>query len=174
MWKTLTQKYEAIFLALTDSAPKEFLEIQTWLHNEAAQYGYFIDPANSTYRGCIDYQKGSKKWMMVAARTPHFELYHLPEGDYHTAIKVEFRNAIKNYPEQVNSLVQKYPNLFLHKQNNCGTCKPDCEFRYHFEEGGQKHDRCGYGYFYWWNPTLDVVRDILEVYKLANKIKPLK
>jgi hypothetical protein len=173
-----TQTHESIFLAVTDSAPKEYREIQYWLHDEAAKYGFHLGSNKPNeplpmYRGCINYTKGSKNWMLVGTPTPHFEMYQLGHCDYKAAVKIEFKNAYKKYPDKMNEFAKLFPTAIKSKRQHCGACNPNCDYRFNYKQDDQEKHCCGYTYFWIRNPSLDDVRTLLEFYKLENNIKPL-
>ena len=172
------QTHDAIFLALTDSAHKEFRDLQYWLYSEAKRYGFTLNSAKPNehlplYRGCINYRKGSKNWLLIGTRTPHFEAYHLAGGDYKTLVKIEFKKAYSKYPEQMNEFAKMFPDAIKRKTSHCQPCNPACDWRFNYEQDGQRSHRCGYAYFFIYDPTLDDVKALLEFHKLEHNIKSL-
>jgi len=163
-------KYPAIWHYQMDYATSNLREIQTWLFDEAAKYGFTVAGMN---KGCISYKKGSKEFLLVKN-----------EGT-----KVSFIHAFARAPEKMQALCDRFPDVF--RLDDSGMCcgdeenaihqfggrgensKPRCAFVMQFEFNGVAYKRCGLGNFIFNDVTLEDVQAILEMYLVENKIKPV-
>ena len=161
-----TQKYETVFHAEMDYASQKLYDIQCWLHDEAAQYGYFIDPKEPLEKGCILYKKGSKRFMLVG------------EDESGVGSKVIFMDVFESDKEKIKALAQKFPNTFKSRGHSGETtskcCKPystACSMRIAYEIDGIKRYSCAYSSFVFHGLTLDDVMQIFELFKIEKEIK---
>ena len=162
------QEYEAIFLAHMDYASPKLLEIQQYLHAEAAKCGFKIDPNEPQEKRMMLYKKGSKRWLLVG------------EDDGVIKSKAIFRDVFTKEPEKIRVLAERFPETFQTRGHNqdeqTKCCKPyttPCSMRISYEIDGKKRHSCSYNAFWFNNPTLDDVKLILELFKLENNIKPI-
>ena len=144
-----------------DYASEALHHIQLWLHAEAAKYGYTIDPDEPMEKGCMLYKKGSKRWLLVGQRS-----------DGSVFAKAIFRKAHTH--AMMAALYDRFPDTFMSNCSLCGGSKaPDekCTMRIEFTVHGKARRCCAYLSFVFNNPTQDDVKNILELFKLENKIK---
>ena len=137
-----TNDMEVFFLAVTDSAPEALREIQFYLHEEAAKYGFAITPP-TTYQGSIQYMKHgkAKPWLLVGSGTSRTDFFYAQQTNKWT-LKTEFKRIFKKHPDKADELAKMFPE----------------DFR-------------GEGMFTLQNPTLDDVKAVLEIFKLEHNIK---
>jgi hypothetical protein len=177
-------KYPALWHYQMDYATNELREVQMWLFDEAAKYGFSVTGFN---KGCISYTKGSKEFLLVrnGGRPPgtnHFE----NEGKQ-IGTKVSFIHAFERDPEGMQKLCDRFPDVFrLDDPGRCCGDKSDmphqftdhseddgkrCSFVMKFKFNGVSYKRCGLGNFFFTDITLDDVKAILEMFLVENKIK---
>ena len=164
-----TQEYETIFHVLMDYAPKMLQEIQRWLHTEAGKYGYKLNPKEPQEKCMMLYQKGSKRFLLVGNGW-----IKLSEMAAQTEIKskVIFRRVFETHKEQVERLSLIFPDTF---KSNCRFCdsgkEKKCSMRVSYELFGKKHNNCAYNSFWFTGVTLGNIGELLELFKIENKIK---
>jgi len=178
-------KYPAIWNYQMDYATDALREVQVFLFEEAAKYGFSVAGMN---KGCISYKKGSKEFLLVRNG-------HRPEGTNHfehhgtqIGTKVSFIHAFERAPEKMRVLCDRFPHVFRLDDTGqcCGDTTSPHQFANHSEEGGKRcafvmkftfdgvaYKRCGLGNFFFPDITLDDVKAILEMYLIENKIKPV-
>jgi hypothetical protein len=155
------QKYECVFHALMDYASANTFEIQCRLHAEAAKSGFKIDPKEPTEKSCMLYKKGSKRLLLVGEREEN--------GKAVTFSKAILRDVHITEKDKMQKLYNQFPETFT---SNCHMCnKGDCTMRIPYEVNGEPRINCAYGSFMFNDITLENAMDILEVYKIENKIK---
>ena len=177
-------KYPALWQYQMDYATDELREVQMWLFDEAAKYGFTVAGFN---KGCISYKKGSKEFLLVRNG-------HRPEGTNHfeddgtqIGTKVSFIHAFERNPEGMRVLCDRFPDVFrLDDPGRCCGDKSDmphqftdhseddgkrCAFVMKFKFNGVSYKRCGLGSFFFTDITLDDVKAILEMFLVENKIK---
>jgi hypothetical protein len=163
-----SQKYENVFYSKMDLSSKELMKIQNWLHEEAEKYEYRIDISHPYEKGCVQYQKGSKIFLLVGEK----EIDGVPT----IFSKVIFRDAFDKEKEKVMELFSKFPDVF---KSNCHLCNGSksadskCSMRICYDIEGKPHRHCAYLSFNFLNPTLNDLKDILELFILENKIKKI-
>ena len=164
--ETSSQKYETVFHSKMDLSSKELSKIQNWLHEEAEKYGYKVDVSHPYEKGCIQYQKGSKVFLLVGEK----EI----DGKNTVFSKVIFRDVFTKENEKVMKLYGRFPETF---KSNCSLCNGSkqadskCSMRICYDIEGKPHRNCAYQSFYFLNPTLDDLKEILQLFILENKIK---
>jgi len=157
------QQYESVFLAEMDYASDEFREIQYWLHDEAAKYGFCLDPKSPK---SLQFKKGSKEFFFVAEKVPK-GLY----GGKGIYAKVSFLKAFENEPDKMKSFCERFPHVFrLEDKGKC--CNENkCMFRMRFTFEGVSYLRCGLKNFIFDDIDLDDIKAILEMFVIENKLK---
>ena len=155
-----TQKFETVFHSKLDLASDELRKIQYWLHDEAAKHGFKIDVLHPYEKNCIQYKKGSKIFLLVGEK----DIKGVPT----VFSKVIFRDAFVKEKEKIMELYNKFPDTF---KSNCRMCRNNCNMRICYEIEGNTHKNCAYNSFYFYNLTLDNVKELLELYIIENKIK---
>ncbi|MCL2199395.1 MAG: hypothetical protein FWB80_10765 [Defluviitaleaceae bacterium] len=111
------QKYDALFLALTDKMPAHLREIHHYLYNETAKYGFSYN-AHNTYdfiqNDHIWYEKGKKSKPHLLAKQ-HFLVYgtdkanvkmELSHGSMFKDVTLDDVKALFNMYKQENKLKQ--------------------------------------------------------------------
>jgi len=179
-------KYPALWNYQMDYATDKLREVQEWLFDEAAKYGFTVAGFN---KGCISYKKGSKEFLLVRNG-------HRPEGTNHfenhgtqIGTKVSFIHAFERDPEGMRQLCDRFPDVF--RLNDPGQCCNDkspsdnphqfidhsedsgkrCAFVMKFKFNGVSYKRCGLGNFFFADITIDDVKAILKMFLVENKIK---
>jgi len=167
-----TQIRETFFLAKTDGEPEQLRKIYYWLYDEAVKHKF--SPAGCEYMGCYSYKKGSKQWLLLGSNSSYHEDEFLHSPSYALAAKVRFLHVFQTHPERMANLMKRFPDSFGRPWTQCYNCKVranDCNKRITFEKNGHDYHHCGHHhYLYFHNPNLDDVKEILELYKLENKI----
>jgi hypothetical protein len=163
---TSSQKYENVFHSKMDLSSKELMKIQNWLHEEAEKYGYKVNISHPYEKNCIQYQKGSKSFLLVGEK----------EVDGVPAIfsKVIFRDAFNENKEKMTVLYDKFPDTFKSNCTLCNGSKPadgKCSMRICYDIEGKPHRNCAYQSFFFLNPTLNDLKNILQLFIVENKIK---
>lgn len=158
----LEQAHETAFLAEFDYMPSALQEIQLWLYEEAAKYGFAVDPNEPLEKGCMLYKKGSKRWLLVGQ--PQFS-WTKSDVIYAKAI---FRNVLTH--DDMAELYRRFPETFRSNCRGCNGNKP-CTMRIEFDIDGDPRRCCAFNSFLFKNPTLEDIKLILELFKLENKIK---
>jgi len=153
-----TQEFGTIFHAVLDYEPVELLEIQRWLYAEAAKYGFAIDPKEWGEKGMILYKKGSKRFLLVGSR------------DGVVVSKVILREVFNSHKEKMEQFASRFPEAFASNCRFCGKDKP-CIMRISYELFGEKRNNCAYESFWISGLKLEDVKELLELYKVENKIK---
>ena len=161
-----TQKYETVFHTKMDLSSEKLREIQYWLHYEAEKFGYAIDISHPYEKGCIQYQKKSKVFLLVGEK----EIDGVP-----TIIsKVIFRDVLNNETEKVMELYKKFPNTF---KSNCTLCNGSktadskCSMRICYDIDGKPRRNCAYLSFFFQDLILDDIKKLLQLFILENKIR---
>jgi len=150
------QEFETVFHAVLDYEPPELQQIQRWLHSEAAKCGFAIDPKEWGEKGMILYKKGSKRFLLVGSK------------DGAIVSKTILREVFESRKEQAEIFAKKFPETFL---SNCGFCKENCAMRISYELFGEKLNNCAYQSFWFRGLTLDDAKELLELFKIENKIR---
>ena len=167
-----TQIRETFFLAKTDGEPERLRKIYYWLYDEAVKHKF--SPTGYEYMGCYLYKKGSKEWLLLGSGSSYHEDEFLHSPNYALAAKVRFFHVFQTHPDKMADLMKRFPDSFGRPWTQCYKCKAeadDCSKRITFEKNGHDYNHCGHHhYFYFHNPNFDDVKDILELYKLENKI----
>ena len=170
---TRTQTHEMLFHAKMDESSAALRQIQEWLYVEAASYGYKIDtthPYGAYEKGCIAYRKGSKGFLLVGERKI--------DGISTIFSKVIFRNVFEKEKGEMQEFYCKFPNTFKSNCTLCNGSKPadgKCTMRICYEIDGKAHRNCAYNSFFFFHPTLDDIKDIMQLFIIENKImKPNK
>jgi hypothetical protein len=164
-----TQTHEPFFLVKTDMSPKLLKDIQYWLYDEAKKYGFKIDKKKPLDKNCIFYQKGSKEFLLVG------EMYR--DGKRVVFSKVILRKSFETHMEKINELAERMTNVFGANPESCCTLcngtvninKP-CSKRIQYEIDGKRYSNCAYKSFYFYNPILEDIHLILELFLAENKI----
>ena len=156
------QQYESVFHAEMDYASDKFREIQYWLHDEAAKYGFYLDPKSPK---SLQFKKGSKEFFVVAEKVPK-GLY----GGKGIYAKVSFLKAFETEPDKMKAFCERYSHVFrLEDKGKC--CNENkCMFRMRFTFEGISYLRCGLKNFIFDDIDLDDVKAILEMFVIENKI----
>lgn len=159
-----TQKYEAVFLADMDYRSPQLFEVQCWLHDQATKYGFKIDENKPMEKGCILYQKGSKRFLLVGEKEQ--------DGKIIIWSKASFIDTFEKAPGKIRVLCDRFPHVF--KLDDPGKCchENKCMFRMSFKFGGISYLRCGLANFVFEDITLEDVSVILDAYLVENKITP--
>ena len=160
------QKYPASFLAVMDATTDAVREVQYWLYDEAAKYGYTMNPSAAMRQGCIWYKKGSKNFLAVGeTRVDGIE------SELGTvSAKITFRKAFERAPEKADALAARFPEVF---KSNCQGHTPYdqfCQWRIPYKINGEPHWNCTYRSFVFRNLTLDDVKLLLEFYLIEHNI----
>jgi hypothetical protein len=153
------QQYETAFHAIMDYETPPLMEIQKWLHAEAAKYGYVIDPEEMMEKGMLLYKKGSKRFILVG--------YGYEQGKDKIVSKIIFRNVFKTHKEQVERLAAIFPETFNGKfARSCDSPKcAMCNYSIAYELHGTKHHACSYHSFWFKGVTLENIGGLLELFK---------
>ena len=147
-----------------------------------------MDKKKPTDKGCINYTKGSKQFLLVGNG-------HSPEGTYHNEnrgvqidTKVSFIHAFKREPEKMRDLCNRFPHVF--RLDDPGRCCNDrnpsenphqfsdnsekngkrCAFVMKFTFDGIIYKRCGLSNFIFNDITTDDVKAILEMFLIEKNI----
>ena len=161
------QKYETVFHTKMDLSSEKLAEIQEWLHEEAAQYGYKINISHPYEKNCIQYINGRKVFLLVGEKE---------EDDSHTVFsKVILRDVFAKETEKIKKLYTKFPDAFKSNCNLCGgnngkSYDTKCSMRICYDISGKPHKNCAYKSFFFLNPDLNDIKEILELFMLENKI----
>ena len=157
------QRYENVFLAEMDYASDKFREIQYWLHDEAAKYGFYLDPKSPK---SLQFRKGSKEFFLVAEKVPN-GLY----GGKGIYAKVSFLKAFETQPDKMKAFCERFSHVF--RLDDKGKCchENKCMFRMRFTFEGSSYLRCGLNNFIFDDVELDDVKAILEMFVIENKLK---
>jgi hypothetical protein len=140
------QIYCAKFLSLTDKMSDELQEIQYWLYDEGAKYGFTYNahnPYDVIFCDHIWYEKGTK-------RKPH-ELaskHFLVKGMDKATVKMKFSNIFKTHPDKANELMKRFPDSF----------------------GAEYTNPQNFSLFK--NVTIEDIKFLFELYKVENRLKP--
>lgn len=165
------QKHEPIFLVKMDMSPKQLQEIQYWLYDKAKENGYKIDKKKPFDKNCIYYKKGSKEFILAGEKNID------GSNDYKIFTKVIFRDIFSKEPEKVSALAKKIPDVFGKSYANCTRCQgrksinETCSMRICYDLDGYTYENCAYQSFWFVNPTLDLFKDIYDLFVIENKIK---
>ena len=152
-----------------DGSSKPLQEIQYWLYDKAKSYGFTIQKRQPYNFGCVFYKKGSKSFLCVGEM----------EVDEQKVVfsKVIFRKIFTFDMDKVNALAKRMPGIFGNSWMNCGLCsgtkdvKLPCRNRIEYELEGKKYKNCSCKSFYFYNPSLEDIKLILELFLIENKIK---
>jgi len=157
------QQFESVFHAEMDYASDKFREIQYWLHDEAAKYGFYLDPKSPA---SLQFRKGSKEFFLVAEKVPN-GLY----GGKGIYAKASFLKAFEIQPSKMKAFCERFSHVFrLEDKGKC--CHENkCMFRMRFTFEGVSYLRCGLKNFIFDDIDLDDVKSILEMFVIENKIK---
>jgi len=168
-----TQKYETVFHAIMDYASDQLKEIQYWLHDEAAKYGYKIDPNGPTEKGCILYKKGASKRFLLVGERSTSSIYNPSEkhDSGNICAKVSLIDAFETAPDRMRALCNRFPHVFrLEDKGKC--CHGNkCWHRMSFTFDGIPYLRCGLAHFIFDDLEMDDVKAILELFIVENGIK---
>jgi len=167
-----SQTHEPLFLAMTDGEPEHLREIYYWLYDKAVRYGF--EPTGREKMHCYLYKKGTKEWLLLGKGSSYHESEFLHSINYSIAAKFGFQKTYYTHPEKIEWLKRRFPTAFTSPWGGCHKCKAipeDCKHRVIFDHTNYA---CIKGYFYFHDPTFDDVKEILELYKIENKIKPLQ
>ena len=170
------QTHERLFLAITDGEPEHIREIYYWLYSEADKYGY--EPTGTEKMYCYLYKKGTKEWLLVGKGSSYHEEEFLHSVNYEISAKFAFQKIYHTHPEKIEWLKERFPTAFATHWGGCYRCKEkkgkleECKNRVIINPNSTKYG-CVKGYFYFHNPTFDDVKEMLEMYKVENKIKPM-
>ena len=157
-----TQTYEPVFHAVMDIASDKLQEIQYWLHADAEKCGYRIDE-NKGMGEWVVYRKGSKEFLCVGEKQIN--------GKSLIATKVIFRTVFETEKEKIRALATRFPKTFT-SNSNCPENKKGCIVKcIRYEMDGVPRRNCPYNSFWFEDISLDDIKDILELYKIENKIK---
>ena len=162
------QKYETVFHSKMDLASENLRKIQNWLHEEAEKYGYKIDVSHPYEKNCIQYQKGSKIFLLVGEK----EIKNVPA----IFSKVIFRNVFANEKEKIMELNNEFPDTFKSNCNLCNGSKQKdskCSMRICYDIEEKHYKNCAYKSFYFYNPTIDCVKNIMNLFLIENNIKKI-
>jgi hypothetical protein len=171
-----TQNYETFFLAKTDGEPKHLREMYYWLYDEAMKYGFAPTGEEKIY--CYLYKKGTKEWLLLGKGSSYHEEEFLHSVNHTISLKFAFPKIYHTHPEKIKWLKKRFPSSFATRWGGCYKCKEKkgkletCKHRVMINQDNPKTG-CVKGYFYFHDPTFDDVKEILEMYKLENNIKPL-
>jgi len=161
------QKYEAVFLAKMDMSSEAIRQIQYYLYNEAAKYGYKIDVHEPIQQGCILYKKGNKSFLLVGETN----VSGIPIERGMVSAKVTFRKAFNLAPKKFEALAKKFPTVLKSNCRGCTSFDKNCQWRICYEINGKTNYNCTYTSFVFRNLKLDDVKDILELFIIENKIR---
>ena len=159
-----TQSHESVFHAVMDIASDKLREIQYWLHADAEKCGYRIDVNKGMGEWAV-YKKGSKEFLCVGEKQVN--------GKSIIATKAIFRTVFETEKEKIHALATRFPKTFT-SNSNCPENKKGCLIkciRYEIDDVPRRN--CPYSSFWFEDISLDDVKDILELYKIENKIKML-
>ena len=166
------QTRERFFLAITEGMPKQLRDICYWLYDEAVKHGY--TPQGYEYMGCYSYKKGSKEWLLLGCGSSYHEDEFLHSVNYALAAKTRFYRVFQTHPERMDALRKRFPDSFGRPWTKCYMCKAEadtCKNRVTFKKDNLDYHHCGTkSYLYFHNPTFDDVKEILELFKLENRI----
>jgi len=160
------QKYETVFHTKMDLSSEKIKKIQYWLHEEAEEYGYKINVSHPYEKNCIQYQKGVKSFLLAGEK----EIKGVPV----IFSKVIFRNVFENNKETILKLNAKFPEVF---KSNCTMCNGSktkdskCSMRICYDIEGKQQKNCAYRSFIFYNPKLEDIKIILDLFLLENNIK---
>jgi hypothetical protein len=84
---------------------------------------------------------------------------------------VIFRDVFEKEEDAVLSLTRKFPDTFKSNCHYCGGKEKECAMRICYDIEEKPHRNCAYNSFYFYNPTLEDVKVILQLYISENKIK---
>ena len=157
------QQYESVFLAELDYSSDKFREIQYWLHDEVAKYGFHLDPKSPK---SLQFRKGSKEFFLVADKVPN-GLY----GGKGIYAKVSFLKAFETEPDKMKTFCERFPHVFHLKDKGKCCNENKCMFRMRFTFEGVPYLRCGLKNFIFDDIDLDDVKAILEMFVIENKLK---
>ena len=161
------QKHNAHFLALMDSSSDAIREVQYWLYDEAAKYGYTIDDHEAAQQGCVLYKKGNKRFLLVGETN----VSGIPIERGTVSAKVTFRKAFSLAPKKFEALAKKFPTVFKSNCKGCTGFDKNCQWRICYEINGKANYNCTYKSFVFRNLNLEDVKDILELFIIENKIR---
>lgn len=141
------QAREPYWLALTDGMPRPLRDIQYYLYDEAAKHGYSFA---GMYYGSITYVKGAKRWLHVRHQMPWGEQAARPwVNNYNWAVRTNLDTVLETQREEAAALIKKFPQEFDRIKDGKDTALYFCDV------------------------GLDDVKEILRLFKLENKIKPV-
>jgi hypothetical protein len=123
---------------------------------------------------CYLYKKGTKEWLTRRFGSSYHESEFLHSINYSIAAKFGFPKTYYTHPEKIEWLTRRFPEAFTAPWGGCHRCKEipeDCKHRVVFDQNNPTH-RCIKGYLYFHDPAFIDVKEILELYKIENKIKP--
>ena len=164
-----SQKYEVPFLVELDCASETGKEVLLLIHAEASKHGYFIDLDQPIehYTNCILY-KNSDKWFLFAGENPTVTNWSA-DLRHGISIKAEFREAFINEKDKMDDIIRRFPESF---KSNCGFCahRKNCPSRIKYIVGEETRHACSGHSFWFENLTLKDVKDILEMFKIENKV----
>jgi len=161
-----TQQYESVFLAELDYASDKYREIQYWLHDEAAKYGFYLDPKSPKSLRCTN---GSKGFLFVSDKVPNGLI-----GGKGIYAKVSFLKAFETEPDKMKAFCERFSHVFsLEDKGKC--CNENkCMFRMRFTFEDVSYLRCGLKNFIFDNIDLDDAKAILEMFLIENRIKEVE
>ncbi|MCL2407491.1 MAG: hypothetical protein FWC95_06125 [Defluviitaleaceae bacterium] len=170
---TAVQTHETLFLAMTDGEPEHIREIYYWSYDEAVKHGFVPTGTDKMY--CYLYKKGTKEWLLLGKGSSYHESEFLHSINYSIAAKFGFPKTYYTHPDRIEWLKRRFPASFNDHWGGCHKCKEkkgtleECGHRVIFDQNNPKY-RCIKGYFYFKDPTFDDVKEILELYKIENRI----
>ena len=170
-----TQHREPLFLAKTDGEPERLREMYYWLYDEAVKHGF--SPQGDENMGCYVYKKGKLEWLLLGSGSSYHEDEFLHSPDYLLAAKSRFYHVFQSHPERMQDLRKRFPDSFGRPWTQCFHCKAGymtCKNRVLFKRDGGDYYHCGTKHhLYFHNPDLNDLKELLELYKIENKIESL-
>jgi hypothetical protein len=162
-----TREYpEPAFMIAIDRASVERQKVLRWLYDEAAKCGY---KTHSGFGTNLQFNKGSKSFIWFDTNEE--------DGKTSVSTKISLKTVFENQPEKIRALNERFPKTFNleFRGECCGGILPETAtkgcFRFTFTYEGNLYLRCGLAGFVFENMTFDDMHDVLELYKIENKIK---
>ncbi|MCL2002401.1 MAG: hypothetical protein FWG72_00150 [Oscillospiraceae bacterium] len=166
------QNRETFFLAKTDGQSKELREIYDWLYDEAMRHGF--TPYGSEKMGCYVYKKGKEEWLLLGDGSSYHEDEFLHSVKYKMAAKVRFDRVFQTHSDEIETLMKRFPDSFGRWWTQCFKCRTgadSCKYHIRFTTGSRSY--CAkHHHLYFHDPDFNDVKELCELYKLENNIKP--
>jgi len=173
-----TTVQEQDFLVEADRLDDDSREIALWLRDNASDYGYQLNPHKVSCHEMLSLKDITSKKCCDRQKCILFGHKSVQYADKFMSFKAMLGKVFIAEPDKISALAKRFPLTFVSYDSDDtpeACChQRECGGRFFYKIDGKLRYRCKWQSFDFKNPTLDDVKDIMELLAIERSLPKIK